>query len=55
MNKFGLVVMQGKKDVPFWEAFREPFVFILLPLLLMVSSTAWLQVCLAIKTKRTTS
>ena len=25
MNKFGLVVMQGKKDVPFWEAFQGAF------------------------------
>lgn len=55
MNKFGLVVMQGKRMFLSGRLFREPFVFILLPLLLMVSSTAWLQVCLAIKTKRTTS
>lgn len=25
MNKFGLVMMQGKKDVPFWEAFQGAF------------------------------
>lgn len=25
MNKFGLVIMQGKKDVPFWEAFQGAF------------------------------
>lgn len=55
MNKFGLVMMQGKRMFLSGRLFREPFVFILLPLLLMVSSTAWLQVCLAIKTKRTTS
>lgn len=25
MNKLGLVIMQGKKDVPFWEAFQGAF------------------------------
>ena len=25
MNKCGLVMMQGKKDVPFWEAFQGAF------------------------------